>query len=175
MSILIGFLTVLEVLVCLLLILLILMQRPRQEGLGATFASDTMSNLAGAQATNVLQKGTTWLTAVLFITTILLGVLTAHHQGADTNLKLVDAPAVKPVAPVTAEVKPAAPQAKPAISVTPASPTAPASTKPAITVTPATTAPAKDQSAAAPTKSAVTPTPTPAAPPAPTPAAPGAK
>ncbi|MFZ4767225.1 MAG: preprotein translocase subunit SecG, partial [Roseimicrobium sp.] len=72
MSILIGFLTVLEVLVCLLLILIVLMQRPRQEGLGAAFGSGMMDSLAGAQTTNVLQKGTTWLGAVMIALTFTL-------------------------------------------------------------------------------------------------------
>ena len=58
MDILIGILTVVEVLVCLLMILIVLMQRPRQEGLGASFGDGAMTQLVGAQTTNVLQKGT---------------------------------------------------------------------------------------------------------------------
>ncbi len=61
MDYLIGFLLVLQVLICLLLILIVLMQRPRQEGLGAAFGSGTMDQAFGAQTTNVLQKSTTWL------------------------------------------------------------------------------------------------------------------
>ena len=39
MNLVITLLTILEVIVCLLLSLLVLMQRPRQEGLGAAFGS----------------------------------------------------------------------------------------------------------------------------------------
>jgi preprotein translocase subunit SecG len=39
MSILINILLVIEVLICLLLILLVLMQRPKNEGLGAALAA----------------------------------------------------------------------------------------------------------------------------------------
>jgi preprotein translocase subunit SecG len=156
MSILINFLTIVEVLVCLLLILLILMQRPRQEGLGATFAGDAMSNLAGAQATNVLQKGTTWLTAILFTTTILLGVLISKKQGADAKEKLFDpsakaaaAPLVVPVAtpkPV-APVLPVAPVAPAATGASAPKPTLPAAPKPA-EAAPAVPAAAKPSPAA---------------------------
>lgn len=171
MSILINFLTVLEVLVCLLLILLILMQRPRQEGLGATFAGDAMSNLAGAQATNVLQKGTTWLTAILFFTTIVLGVLISKKQGADAKEKLFEAstkaattPAVAPVVPVG---KPA--PATGAVTIPPAA-TAPTVAAPKVTVTPVAPTVAKPVEAPPAAPSAAKPAPVAPAPAPTTPA-----
>ncbi len=91
MDILIGFLMVLETLVCLLLILIVLMQRPRQEGLGAAFGSGMTDQMFGAQTTNVLQKGTTWLGIIFFILTFCLAILVAHQDTRKASLpKLVD-------------------------------------------------------------------------------------
>ena len=91
MSILINLLTIVEVLVCLLLILIIMMQRPRQEGLGASFGSGVMDQLAGVQTTNVLQKGTAWLAGAMFVTTIILAALVAG-QHRTTEKPLFEAP-----------------------------------------------------------------------------------
>ena len=54
-------LTAVNVIVCVLIILLVLLQRPKNEGLGAAFGGDTASNLFGAQTTNVLATLTRWL------------------------------------------------------------------------------------------------------------------
>jgi preprotein translocase subunit SecG len=180
MQIFIGFLTVIEILVCLLLILLILMQRPRQEGLGATFAADAMNSLAGTQATNVLQKGTTWLCGALFVITVLLGALIARNQSGNTKLKLanepaavkpVEAPAATPAAatPGNITVTPAGATTAPIkVEATPAAAGA-APAAPTIKVEPAATKPGTP---AAPTIKVEPVKPAAAAPVAPTPAAP---
>ncbi|PYK67367.1 MAG: preprotein translocase subunit SecG [Verrucomicrobia bacterium] len=54
MNLLINFCLVVFVLVCLLMMLVILMQRPKSEGLGAAFGSGVTENIFGAQTTNVL-------------------------------------------------------------------------------------------------------------------------
>ncbi len=91
MDIVIGFLMVLETLVCLLLILIVLMQRPRQEGLGAAFGSGMTDQMFGAQTTNVLQKGTTWLGITFFALTFFLAITVAHQDKRKGSLpKLVD-------------------------------------------------------------------------------------
>ncbi len=111
MAIFIGILTFIEVLVCLLLILIVLMQRPRQEGLGASFGDGMMSQIAGAQTTNVLQKFTVYLAVLLFVLTLSLAVLTARQQTAKADVKVFDPPP-PPAAPATSEApKPAAPEA----------------------------------------------------------------
>lgn len=88
MDIFIGILTVVEVIVCLLLILVVLMQRPRQEGLGASFGDAAASQVWGAQTTNVLQKFTVYLAIILFALTILLAVLVSRHQSGSKAPKL---------------------------------------------------------------------------------------
>ena len=111
MAIFIGILTFIEVLVCLLLILIVLMQRPRQEGLGASFGDGMMSQIAGAQTTNVLQKFTVYLAVLLFVLTLSLAVLTARQQTAKAGVKVFDVPP-PPAAPATQEEpKPAVPEA----------------------------------------------------------------
>ena len=128
MSILIPLLTIVEVLICLLLILIIMMQRPRQEGLGASFGSGVMDQIAGVQTTNVLQKGTAWLGGALFATTILLASLVAKNPANrhDTEKKVYAAEAeaaAKAAAAKAPEAKdaPAAPAATngPALKLTP--------------------------------------------------------
>ena len=88
MDIFIGILTAVEVIVCLLLILVVLMQRPRQEGLGASFGDAAASQVWGAQTTNVLQKFTVYLAIFLFGLTILLAVLVSRHQNGSKGKSL---------------------------------------------------------------------------------------
>ena len=66
MSILINILLAVFALVAALMILVILMQRPKSEGLGAAFGGGVTENIFGAQTTNVLTKITTWLASIFF-------------------------------------------------------------------------------------------------------------
>jgi preprotein translocase subunit SecG len=61
MNLLINLLLGFFVLVSVLMVLVILMQRPKSEGLGAAFGGGVTENIFGAQTTNVLVKFTTWL------------------------------------------------------------------------------------------------------------------
>jgi len=67
-------------LVALLMMLVILMQRPKSEGLGAAFGGAVTENLFGAQTTNVLVKFTAWLAGIFFVITFALSVLYAHRS-----------------------------------------------------------------------------------------------
>src|SRR5947207_15981891 len=77
MSLLINFLLALEVIVGLLMILVILMQRPKSEGLGAAFGGGVTENIFGAQTTNVLTTVTAWLAGIFFLLTLVLSILCA--------------------------------------------------------------------------------------------------
>src|SRR5437667_12587318 len=79
MSLLINLCLVLFVLVAALMVLVILMQRPKSEGLGAAFGAGVTENIFGAQTTNVLVKFTTWLAGIFFALTFGLSVLYAHR------------------------------------------------------------------------------------------------
>jgi len=87
MSILINFLLGTYALVALLMIFVILMQRPKSEGLGAAFGGGVTENLFGAQTTNVLTKFTAWLAGIFFILTFVLSILYSQKSGATSNLR----------------------------------------------------------------------------------------
>jgi len=90
MNLLINFCLVLFVLVAGLMILVILMQRPKSEGLGAAFGAGVTENIFGAQTTNVLVKFTTWLAGIFFALTFALSVLYAHHSVASSAFRRTD-------------------------------------------------------------------------------------
>jgi len=87
MQIVINFLLAIYVLVALLMLLVILMQRPKSEGLGAAFGGGVTENIFGAQTTNVLVKFTGWLAGIFFVLTFTLSVLYSHKTSRDTGLR----------------------------------------------------------------------------------------
>jgi len=87
MAILINFLLVVEALVAVLMMLVILMQRPKSEGLGAAFGGGVTENIFGAQTTNVLTTITTWLASIFFIITLVLSVLYAQKGTPDSAVR----------------------------------------------------------------------------------------
>jgi preprotein translocase subunit SecG len=87
MTILINSLLVFEALVALLMMLVILMQRPKSEGLGAAFGGGVTENIFGAQTTTVLTTITTWLASIFFITVLLLSVLYAHRSASRSGVR----------------------------------------------------------------------------------------
>lgn len=87
MNLLISLLLVLFVLVSALMVLLILMQRPKSEGLGAAFGGGVTENIFGAQTTNVLVKFTTWLAGIFFVLTFALSILNAHKGTAGSAFR----------------------------------------------------------------------------------------
>jgi len=99
--------------VALLMVLVILMQRPKSEGLGAAFGGAVTENIFGAQTTNVLVKFTAWLAGIFFAITFVLSILYARRASAESGLRRElmkqQAPAaqVSP-APATAQPSPAA-------------------------------------------------------------------
>ena len=100
MNILIGILLGIDVLVVLLMILVILMQRPKSEGLGAAFGGGVTENIFGAQTTNVLVKFTGWLAGIFFVVTFLLTILYARSSvgGSSVRRELLRSGTAKPVA-----------------------------------------------------------------------------
>ena len=79
----IGFLTFVLVVDCLLLGLLVLIQLPKKEaGLGTAFGGGTTDALFGAGTGNALTKMTKYSTVVFFVLTLTLSVLNAHQSKA---------------------------------------------------------------------------------------------
>ena len=87
MSLLINILLGVYVFVALLMILVILMQRPKSEGLGAAFGGGVTENIFGAQTTNVLTKITGWLAALFFLLTFFLSILYANRGNTQSGLR----------------------------------------------------------------------------------------
>lgn len=110
MSILISVLLIVEVLAAFLLIVVILAQKSKDQGLGMAFGSGMGESLFGSRAGNVLTRMTITLASVFMVTTILLGILFA--RGATGGGSVMDqADREMPVAPV-APVAPMAPAAE---------------------------------------------------------------
>lgn len=98
LSISINLLLVLFVIVCLLMTLLILMQRPKQEGLGAAFGGGVTDQVFGARTTNVLQRGTVYLGSIFFLLALVLAILIGH-QNKDSALLQQDKPVAEQAEP----------------------------------------------------------------------------
>ncbi len=121
-------------LVCILVVLVILMQRPSANaGMGSALGGGAAETVFGGESANVLSKMTTALTVILFI--LSFGLYLGFVAREKPVTKALDA---KSTAPVAAPAAPAA-----------AAPVAPAATTP---ITPA--AAAKPQSTPAPAKPA---------------------
>jgi len=131
----IDVLLVVYVLDCLFMGLVIMMQRSKQEGLGAAFGGGFTDSIWGAQTSQVLVKATVVAAALFFILSITLARLYSMREATplptssvQTELEKASVPAVAPTnaAPVT----------------TPAVPTATATPVPAPAATTSTTTPA---------------------------------
>jgi len=171
MTLLINILLGLYVFDALLMMLVILMQRPKSEGLGAAFGGGVTENIFGAQTTNVLTKVTGWLAAIFFLLTFVLSILYARQANTPSNLSRelskgqTPAPAISatPVPGVSVSPGPAAtgtPMSGPSSSAAPSAPvttTAPATTSPApsaaISVAPATAPATSPKTSSAPAAS----------------------
>lgn len=128
LSISINLLLVTFVIICALMILMVLMQRPKQEGLGAAFGGGVTDQVFGASTTNVLQRTTIYLGSLFFIVSLILAILIGHQNEGETLLK------------------PPVPQAEVKIPVTPDAPVVPKSLTeelPAELIVPPTPSPAE--------------------------------
>jgi len=132
MNLLINLLLGLFVLVSLLMVLVILMQRPKSEGLGAAFGGAVTENIFGAQTTNVLVKFTSWLAGIFFALTFALSILYAHRSTADSAfrrelMKTQGAPHASPASTTVPQTSPgASPAPDSGAGVLPAGTTPPA-------------------------------------------------
>jgi preprotein translocase subunit SecG len=125
MNILIGFLLVVHVIVCVFIILLVLMQRPKSEGLGTAFGGGVTDTLFGSGAGNVLTKLTTWLGFIFFATTITLALLYGSNRSSKSLSTLVPTPApaaVTNAVPVNPQSSPIIPAPAPAPTPAPKAP-----------------------------------------------------
>ena len=90
-----------------LLLLLVLMQRPKQEGLGAAFGAAMTDQAFGARTTDVLKKGTIFFGSLFMLFCFILSVLMlrAHNNEVRSN---INAAAIKKLEDEKAAAKKAA-------------------------------------------------------------------
>jgi preprotein translocase subunit SecG len=151
-----AFLVVLVV-ACPLMCLVILMQRSKQEGLGAAFGGGFTDSVWGAQTSNVLVKATVVFAATFFIVSIALARLytvRTHLMQKEAAPSSLQEQLLNPTVPMTAtnaSGTPVVPTATPMTSATPAvstpastnaTPTMSAATSPATNAAPAAKTPA---------------------------------
>jgi preprotein translocase subunit SecG len=148
---LIGLLTFVLVLDCLVLILLVLMQLPKKEaGMGTAFGGGATDALFGAGTGNALTKMTKYTAGIFLGLALILTMLNSNRRNESaTNIKKLlqkggaapNAVSLPPAKPAATEQKslPAAAPTAPATQGTLTPPTAPAPTVP---TAPAPTAPA---------------------------------
>ena len=95
LKIFISILMVLQVINCVLLVTVVLMQRSKSDGLagGAAFGGGFTEQFFGAGTATVLVKITTWLAGTFFSVTLLLAVLFSYQTkgaiGSDGKLKKI--------------------------------------------------------------------------------------
>src|SRR3954451_20577842 len=118
MNIAINVILAIDMIVAVLMTLVILMQRPKSEGLGAAFGGGVTENIFGAQTTNVLVKFTGWLVGIFFVLTFVLLILYAHQT---INQSALRSELMKNLPPPAASASPGA-----SASVAPGAPASPA-------------------------------------------------
>ena len=146
MSLLLGIFTFILILVSLFLVLVVLMQKSKDGGMGATLGGGAAEAAFGADTTNVLSQATKYSAILFFVLTfaLYLGRIYEHKHAKDaagSALPTIAAPATPPVSAATAPASTSTAPATalpPPVSVT----TAPETPAPAAT-TPAPEAPKK--------------------------------
>jgi preprotein translocase subunit SecG len=127
-NILIGILLSVHVIVALLMVFVILMQRTKQDGLGAAFGGGFTDSIFGAQTSNILTKATSWFAAIFFILSIVLGYLYSHRNTStiiEKDLSITPPPAATAPANPTAPIPPVPGAPVVPTAPVPAAPTAP--------------------------------------------------
>ena len=107
MAFIIGLLTLVMVLDCLIVILLVLIQLPKKDaGAGLAFGGSATDALFGAGSGTVLTKITKYAAGIFFALALILSILqSSYHKSAGTAFtKKLNEPGSIPTAPLTAPV-----------------------------------------------------------------------
>src|SRR5471030_2970412 len=102
----INILLFLYVIDCLFMGFVIMMQRSKQEGLGAAFGGGFTESVWGAQTSNVLVKATVWAAIIFFILSISLARLYSNRAALVEKGSAVQLELSKPVAPAATPAVP---------------------------------------------------------------------
>jgi preprotein translocase subunit SecG len=125
MNILIGIVTIVHVLVALFVIVLVLMQKSSEQGVGAAFGGGVTETVFGAGTTTALVRMTIYCACALLATTLILAVLHSHRGKGGGSLMQRSlattpmAPAPQPASPFSTQpTAPASPETVPATPTT---------------------------------------------------------
>lgn len=118
----IGMLTVVMVLNCLILVLLVLIQLPKKDaGAGVAFGGAATDALFGAGSGNVLTKTTKYSAVMFFLLAIVLSVLQSHqyhHTSSEFRHELEQQRSQTPLIPAPAPQPVRTPESTPALAST---------------------------------------------------------
>lgn len=133
MSIVIGLLTAIHILVAIFLVFLVLMQKSKDQGIGAAFGGAATEAVFGAGTTTALVRMTIWCACIFLGCSLLLAILHARRDAGQSRSVLQRVVEGTPAAPVSqVPVVPSTPVAP----VEPAPPVNPPATSPADTPAP---------------------------------------
>ena len=127
MGFIIGLLTAVLVITCIILVLLVLIQLPKKEaGLGQAFGSGATDALFGAGSGTALTKMTKYAAGIFFVLVLVLAVINAHQSKArrggqglrDALSKIPAAEAGTPSAAATKTTNPPVKVTVPALNLT---------------------------------------------------------
>lgn len=92
---------VVEIAVCLLLGLVVMIQKPKEGGLGGAFGAGALEGTLGADAGNILVKATAILGTILIVNTIVLARISSTPASVTETVAVEEttAGAAVPVAP----------------------------------------------------------------------------
>ena len=86
MNILIGILMAIHVIVAMFLIVLVLMQKSSEQGVGAAFGGGMTETVFGGGTTTALVRMTIWCACILLATTLILAILHSHRGPTGRSL-----------------------------------------------------------------------------------------
>ena len=115
MSLVIGILTFILILTSLFLVLVVLMQRAKNDGgMGSAMGGSSMESTFGAETSNVLSKATINASILFFVLSFVLYLAhiyqTKHHAEVDAKLPTIVAPASTAPTPQPATTTPVEPK-----------------------------------------------------------------
>lgn len=126
LTVLIVLLSIINVVSCLFLVLVVLMQRSKNDGIGASFGGGFTDSVFGSQTSNVLVKATTVLAIAFLLSATLLASAKAYQNKTKSAVqKELQTSEAAPEATAPANTSTNAPSSTAPIPLTPEVPTVP--------------------------------------------------
>ena len=88
LGVIVTILTVILAFMCIVMSLVILMQRPKQEGLGAAFGGSLTDKMLGSGTTDFLQRATVIMGVAFFVLSLTIATLMAYDRNSERQAQL---------------------------------------------------------------------------------------